>query len=125
MKLILLFSHKLTDLQKIDAKESLDINDFIYLPSNLQNIWSQIPANIYNISPYLNQIKEYVQANTNQGDYILIQGDFGATYEMVQYAKEINLIPIYSTNSRESIEEEIDGKVVKKSIFIHNIFRRY
>ena len=125
MKLILLFSHKLTDLQKIDAKESLDINDFIYLPSNLQKIWSQIPANIYDISPYLNQIKEYVQANTNQGDYILIQGDFGATYEMVQYAKEINLIPIYSTNSRESIEEEIDGKVVKKSIFIHNIFRRY
>jgi len=125
MKLILLFSHKLTDLQKIDAKESLDINDFIYLPSNLQKIWSQIPANIYDISPYLNQIKEYVQANTNQGDYILIQGDFGATYKMIEYAKEINIIPIYSTNSRESIEEEIDGKVVKKSIFIHNIFRRY
>lgn len=125
MKLILLFSHKLTESQKQDAKDTLNIDEFIYLPSDLQNIWSQIPANIYDISPYLNQIKEYIQANTNQGNYILIQGDFGATYKMIEYAKEINIIPIYSTNSRESIEEEIDGKVVKKSIFVHNIFRRY
>ncbi len=125
MKLILLFSHTLTDKQIADAKLSLGIDEFVYLPSDIQAIWSQIPATTTDITRYLEPIKAYLKAHAHQGDYVLIQGDFGATYQMVNFAKEQGLQPIYSTNLRESIEQEIDGKVIKQSIFVHQLYREY
>jgi len=40
-KMILLFSHTLTDKQKEDAKQKWQV-DFVYLPKELQRIWSDI-----------------------------------------------------------------------------------
>ena len=38
MNMFLLFSHTLTDKQKNDAELSLSIENFIYLPENLQKM---------------------------------------------------------------------------------------
>jgi len=43
MRLFLLFSHKLTLSQKEYAKNEFGIKDFIYLPTNLQQLFSNIP----------------------------------------------------------------------------------
>jgi len=56
---------------------------------------------------------------------VLIQGDFGAVYHMVNFAKELGLIPIYATTKRESIELKQGNKIIKKSIFKHIKFRKY
>ncbi|MBN2826137.1 MAG: hypothetical protein JXQ76_12480 [Campylobacterales bacterium] len=125
MKLFLLFSHILTPLQVEDAKASLGVDRFVYLPDDIQALWSQIPADIADINPYLDPIKEYLQNNTTQGDYVLIQGDFGATYTMVNFAEAIGIVPIYSTNSRKSVEKEVNGEVIKQSIFVHQLYRNY
>ena len=124
-KMFLLFSHNLTDDQINDARENLKVDKFIYLPKELQNIWSNIPPEIEDITDYLKPIKEFLKNNANDGDYVLIQGDFGATYNMVNYAFENNLIPIYATTKRVVKEVIEDGKVITIREFKHCRFRKY
>ncbi|WP_456372838.1 CRISPR-associated protein Csx20 [Methanocaldococcus sp.] len=123
--MFLLFSHNLTNDQIKDAKENLKVNKFIYLPKELQNIWSNIPPEVEDITDYLKPIKEFLKNNANDGDYVLIQGDFGATYNMVNYAFENNLIPIYATTKRVVKEVIEDGKVITIREFKHCRFRKY
>jgi len=124
-QLFLLFSHSLTNAQKIDAKNSLHADRFISLPSDLQRLWSNIPENDKDISSYLFPLKKYLKLHANKGDFVLIQGDFGGVYNMVNFTKEINLIPIHSTTKREIREQIIGNEVKKISTFKHVIYRRY
>ena len=124
-QLFLLFSHSLTKEQILDAKGTLHIDNFVSLPSNLQTLWSNIPAEIDILNKYLEPIKEFVKLKTDQGDMVLIQGDFGAVYEMVNFVKNLNLVPLYATTKRETKEIKKDGKVIKTSIFKHVIYREY
>jgi hypothetical protein len=104
-KLALLFSHNLTDEQHIDIKKSLKVNTIYNLPSNLQKMWSQVPTDRDLIfSDYLKDIERFLLTNLDSGDFVLIQGDFGATYYMINFCKLHSFIPIYSVNKRVSKE---------------------
>jgi hypothetical protein len=124
-QLFLLFSHTLTDAQKQDAKKSLQVDRFIALPLDLQKLWSNIPADKKELSGYLEPLKEYLKSHAKKGDFVLIQGDFGGVYDMVNFSKSIDLIPVHSTTKREVKEKTIDDVVQKISIFKHVIYRRY
>lgn len=119
-KMFLLFNHKLTQEQIQDAIESLNVNNFLYLPENLQQIWS-------NVTPETDfeEIKKFIKENTSNNDYILIQGEFGASYKMINWSKENYLIPIYSFTTRESIEKTIGSEVTKVSVFRHKKYCYY
>lgn len=121
-KLILLFSHQLTPQQLKDANEKLQCNEIIYLPKELLYIWQ-------NITPEtdIQVFKDFLLKNGREGDYILIQGEWGTTYNMVNFVKENNMIPIYSSTARKVIEEKSgsDNRVIKTSIFEHKGFYRY
>ena len=121
-RLILLFSHQLTPQQLKDAKETLQCNKIIYLTDELLYKWQ-------NITPEtdIQIFKDFLVENAKVGDYVLIQGEWGTTYNMVNFAKEKNMIPIYSSTARKVIEEksESDNKVIKTSIFEHRGFYRY
>jgi len=124
-RMFLLFSHTLTALQIKDAKKSLKVDEFIYLPLDLQKIWSSIPPDIEDIKEILKPIKTFLVKNSKKDDYILIQGDFGATCAMVTFSKEIGLIPIYSTNKRVAKEIKESNKLIKISEFEHTRYREY
>jgi len=125
-KLILLFSHKLTPKQEEDARKTFKTDMFIYLPELLQDIWSNIPADLTELSEVLNPIKQWLNEIANNGDYILIQGDFGATCYFVQWAIKNNLNPVYSTTKRIHIERMLpNGKIEINKAFEHTIFRKY
>jgi hypothetical protein len=123
--LFLVFSHSLTKEQKEDALNSLKVKEIISLPEDIQKVFSNIPPEEKDISKYLTPVKEFLKDNAKKGDYVLIQGDFGAVVELVNFAKSIGLIPIYSTTKRDSIEKIEGDKVVKQSIFQHILFRKY
>lgn len=124
-RMILIFSHKLTEEQLNDAKESLKVEEFVYLPNDLQKLWSNIPPTLKTLDKYLDSLKKFVLDNSKSDDIILIQGDFGGVCEMVKFSKNNNLIPVHSTTSKDSKEKIIDGKVIKTSKFKHIIYRRY
>ena len=124
-KMFLLSSHTLTAEQEQDAKDSLGVEEFVALPNALQTLWSNIPPELTTLSDYLTPLKEFIGNEAEEGDVFLIQGDFGGCYEMVNYVKELGFIALHSTTTRNVVEKESDGKIVKTSVFEHVIFREF
>lgn len=125
-RMLLAFSHKLTKIQREDAKVNLGIEEFIYLPPELQSIWSNIDPNLEYIENELNEIIQWIDESASEGDYILIQGDFGATYHLVEYCKSKDLRPVYSTTKREAIETKKDNNTIVLSHKVSHIkYREY
>ena len=69
--------------------------------------------------------KDKLKSQAKAGDVLLVQGDFGATYNMIKFAKNMGLIAVYATTKRIVSECLEDGKVVTKREFKHARFRKY
>ena len=122
----LFFSHTLTPEQVKDAHEKLGCKNIISLPDDLQKKWQQIPPegeiDDFIIKPFI----EYLSQETEVVDYVLVQGEFGMSFIIVNWCLKNNRIPIYATTKRVIIEEkQADGSVKKTNIFKHIQFRRY
>jgi len=124
-KMFLLFSHKLTDAQVLDAQKSHAIDEFVELPNNLKQLWGSFSPYAKSIKPSLREIIDFLDKNATKDDCVLIQGDFGATTLMVSYSLKAGLIPLYATTIRNSNDIKKDGKIIKTSIFEHVQFRKY
>ena len=123
--MILLFSHSLSDVQKADAREHYGVEVFVPMPEAIQKLWSSIPAQSEDISTHIQPIKAFVEDISHRGDMVLIQGDFGATYALVNFSRSLELVTLYATTKRNVVEKSIDGKMVKTSVFEHVRFREY
>lgn len=124
--LFLLFNHRLTPPQEADARAVLGVTRIVALPREIQVIWGQVPPEADEISSLLAPARDWLAAQAAPGDFVLIQGDFGATCLMVNAAIRQGLIPVYSTTRRQAVEERMeDGSVHLRHIFTHVRFRRY
>lgn len=124
-KLYLIFNHTLTEEQTGDAKASLSCNAVVSPPKDLQDLWSNVPPELESLSDYLQPLKEFFAANIKKGDFVLIQGDFGATYMIVNFVKNLGATPVYATTSRNVVEATEGGKTIKRSVFKHERYRKY
>ncbi len=123
----LLFNHRLTPEQQADAKDKLGVEQFRYLPEDLQKLWSQVPADKdTNLITYLEPIKIWIERAKSE-DYVLIQGDYGAAYHLVRYCLKGNYgIPVYSTTVRQTQEITQPGGTVEVRRSIKHVqFREY
>ena len=85
-----------------------------------------MPADLEEIDGYLAPLKEWLSTKAGTEDYVLIQGDFGATWIMVKHAFALGLVPVYSTTERQAAETvAADGAVQLVHTFRHRRFRRY
>ena len=124
--LFLVFNHRLTAEQQADARDTLGVNEFVYLPEDLQNFWSQVPPDGKLDTDALSKIAAWLYAKATSNDYILIQGDFGATFWLVNWCFSQKLRALYATTKREVKEIHYgNGKVEKKLIFKHVGYRTY
>jgi hypothetical protein len=124
-KIFLLFSHKLSEIQRQELQNSWHVEEFISMPKELQDIWSNISPDLESLQGLLEAHKNFLKEHAKTDDLVLIQGDFGACYAMVNFAKGLGLTTVYATTKRNAIEEIVEGKTVKKSIFEHRRFREY
>ena len=118
----ILMSHNITAQQKEDAKRTLDVQHFTVLPTDK---WSQIPAETESVETSLLQLKRQLMIQARWGDLLLVQGDYGATYNMVQFAKENGLVPVYATSVRKAYEVVKGDKITTVREFRHVRFREY
>lgn len=125
-KMFLLFSHKLNEEQRISAKETLGVEKFICMPEELAKAWGAIPPEPDSIDEYLDIFRQWLREEAGKEDVVLISGDFGASYKMVNWCFANALLPVYVTTKRIMREsEKSDGCMEKVSIFKHVRFRRY
>jgi D-arabinose 1-dehydrogenase-like Zn-dependent alcohol dehydrogenase len=124
--LFLLFNHTITNAQMNDAKNSMEIDKVIEMPHDIKAIWSNIPPDLECLCGYLEPVKTWLAMTAKPGDYVLIQGDFGATYLAVRFAFKQGLIPVYSTTHRHAEEQlQQDGSIRVLHRFEHCMFRKY
>jgi hypothetical protein len=125
-RLLLLFNHTLTGDQHDAASRELGITGFVNPPPPLQRLWSNIPPASERLLPLLDPLASWLKDTGRQGDYVLIQGDFGACFLMINQALHLGLVPIYSTTSRQAVEVQLDdGRVRLEHTFKHVRFRKY
>ncbi|BBG66767.1 uncharacterized protein MJ1673 [Hydrogenimonas sp.] len=124
-KMIVVFSHTLSEEQKEDARRSLGVENFIFLTEGLRAVWSSISPLADDVRPLLDGIVGFVTHHGRRGDYLLVQGDFGATCYMVEVAYNLDMIPVYAAAWREVEEYEKGGSVVTVRTFRHVRFREY
>lgn len=125
-RLFALLNHQLTDLQRNDALQSKGVTEIVFMSPDMQALWRQVPADLETIAEYLAPLMDWLAEVGREGDYALIQGDFGATWLMVQQAFALGLVPVYSTTERQA-EETVseDGAVRLVHTFRHRRFRVY
>lgn len=123
-KALLLFSHQLTENQEKELVENFKVKKIVSLSSELQEMWSNVSIK-ENYKENLEKIKKYIEENFNENDVMLVQGNWGYTYNIVKWSIEKKLVPVYSYTER-NVEEIKDGENVKKiSYFKHVKFIKY
>ncbi len=119
-KIVLLFSHVLTKVQEDELKNVWNCEKIIYMPDNLKNNWMNVFENVD-----IEQFKKFLLDTLEKNDYVLIQGEWGLTYKMINFAKENEFIPLYAGTVRKVKESKIGNIVKKESIFEHTKFKKY
>lgn len=120
--LFTLMNHTLTSEQEEDARKNLDVDKFINIADTM---WSDIDPSEKSIIKFVETYKDKLKKQAKAGDVLLVQGDFGATYNMIRFAKNMGLIAVYATTNRIVSEQVENGKVVIKREFKHARFREY
>jgi len=124
-RMFVLFSHKLTEKQERDVKESLGVLSIIYPPWEVQRILMDIPAQAENVKEIIKPVIVWLESHLKVNDYVLIQGEFGTTFLLVDMVFRKGGIPIYSTTKRYHREAVHGDNVIIEKIFEHERFRVY
>lgn len=124
--MLLILNHKLLDSQINDARSNHSVDEFIEMPRELADIWEQIePAGALDVY-LLGKIAAWIDEKARPEDYILVHGEFGAVYYIVDYCLSKNLTPVYATTERRYSQELLNnGDIANQHIFHHAGFRRY
>ena len=124
VKAFCLLNHELTQNQILELKNRFNVENIIYPPEELSRKWSQIPAEKELDKTIIGNVINWLTA-ANKGDLLIVQGEFGATFMIVDYALKNELIPLHAVTKRVAVEHR-DGEVVSKQyVFEHVCFRKY
>jgi len=122
-RMLVLFNHTLMEDQRRDARLSLGVDEFVHPPSGVSAAWGHVPAEVESISAHLAPVFLWLEEAADIGDYVLVQGDFGACYLVVGFCVDRGLRPVYATTRRDARELVCnDGSVKLIHVFKHVIF---
>lgn len=120
--MFVLISHPMTEEQKSDARTRYGVERFVRLETD---VWSAIPADADSVLPYVRPLFARLEREAKEGDLLFVQGDFGATFAMVQFAYGRGMLPVYATTERDAVEKVDGERVITTRVFRHVRFRAY
>jgi len=124
--MFLLFSHQLTIDQQESARTEYGVTSFHQPPEAVQAVWSQFSPDADQLAPILQPVEAWLEQHAQKGDLVLIQGDFGATFLMINHALSLELIPVYATTQRQARDTLLsDGRIETTHVFKFKRFRIY
>lgn len=122
-KTFCLLNHKLTGNQIADLETNFKSVQIVYPGEELSKQWSQINPEQESDDVIKNAVAWLQDAQKE--DLLVIQGEYGCTFRLVDYALKKGLIPIYATTKRIA-KETRDGETVRREyIFEHVCFKKY
>ncbi len=123
----LLFNHVLTKEQIREAEDVFRVKDVYTLPPRLSALWAEVSPRGELDKSHLAPIERWLTEKAQEGDYVLVQGECGATFYMVDLCFKRGLVPIYATTDHPGAGRGAhhDDHVVRGGHFGHVNFRRY
>jgi hypothetical protein len=123
-KVFCLLNHELTIKQISELEERFHITEIHYPDKFLKELWSNIPTmqdlDVQMLVPFITWLE-----SGKSGDMVVLQGEFGSTFFLVDYCLGRGLVPIHSVTQRIA-KESRNGEIVKRSyVFEHICFRKY
>jgi hypothetical protein len=96
----------------------------VYPPADIAALWSNIPTerelDKADLAPFV-----VFLTPAKSGDVVVLQGEFSASFLLVDFCLQNNLAPI-SAVTRRVAQEIREGEVVHRSyVFEHVCFRKY
>jgi len=116
-----LLNHEITPKQIDELNSRFGVKHIIHPPDCISALWGDIPTDTeLFIEPFINWLNA-----AQRGDLVILQGEFGATFRLVDFALKKELVPLYSVTKRIAKETRDGEKVYRSYIFEHICFRQY
>lgn len=124
-KTFCLLNHILTQNQISELQKRFSSEEIVYPDENLSGQWSQIPPEQDN-GEIIGKVAEWLKnSGAESGDLFIVQGEFGSTFALADFALKNNLVPLYATTKRVAKETREGEKVKREYIFEHVCFKKY
>jgi len=119
-----LLNHKLTPKQEAELQNSSGGGRINYPPLEITELWSQIPTVRELTQDHLEPFSGWL-GKAVPGDFVVLQGEFSATFALADFSLRKGLIPVCAVSKRVVQEKREGETVLKTNIFEHICFRRY
>lgn len=124
-KTFCLLNHILTQNQISELQKRFSSEEIVYPDKNLSGQWSQIPPEQDN-GEIIRKVSGWLRnSGAKSGDLFIVQGEFGSTFALADFALKNNLVPLYATTKRVAKETREGEKVKREYIFEHVCFKKY
>ncbi len=125
-KVFCLLNHVLTYNQILELKTKFGAETIEYPPDSIKELWGNLPTTNEIIPQTFEIIIDWLCCkNAKKSDVIILQGEAGHSFYLIDYALKKDLIPIHSVTKRIA-KETIEGEIVKRFyVFEHICFRKY
>ncbi len=122
----ILTNHKLTPAQEEELSQRYKCEQTIYPDKSMRNYWSNIsPEGQFDLNK-LHRITDKISKLLKENDVVVVQGEFGCTFYVVDFCNKMKFTPLYAASSREYTEViNPDGSVQRNHLFRHVQFREY
>ena len=105
-RLFLFFNHEITPRQLARARLELGVAEVAQPPAELSRRWANVPPDEERLLPWMRPVFAWLDEQAAPGDFVLVQGEFGACYLLVRHALDRGLVPVYSTTERHARERD-------------------
>ena len=120
-----MLNHKLTENQEKELKEVFKSEKTVVAPSDLSWAWSAIKTDFELDYELLKEVENWISTNSEKGDCIILQGEFGHSFYLIDYCLKHELVPLHAVT--EHVENLVKNgeKIERKLVFEHKCFRKY
>jgi hypothetical protein len=119
-----LLNHALTEKQTTELKDRFGSSRIMYPEAELSAAWSNVPTGETLSAEYLSPFVRWI-SGADKGDILVIQGEAGAVFALVDFALDRGLVPLHSVTQRIARENRDGEKVIRTHVFEHLCFRPY
>lgn len=123
-KTFCLLNHSLTQNQLDELERQFGSAEVVYPDETLAKMWMQIPSEHSNAA-VIESVVLWLKNNAEPGDFFVIQGEFGSTFTIVDFALKNGLVPLYAATRRIAKESRRGETVRREYIFEHICFKKY
>ncbi len=126
-KLFILLSHRINDEQLLLLIRMYGAIELIYLPENLQTTFSNVDPNLQSLKNISVEIISWLKTYPiSLSDKVVLQGESGLCFILLQWLFKQNIEVIYSTTLRHCKEIKLANGSIELRHFIKPIqFRKY